>query len=261
MGTSYSSVTEMILTDKLIKDAAKNGDLHTIKRAYKEGKFNNLKLKESVFGLSAKHDNLNIIKWGFEEKILNNMKKILEKILYIASINGNSLIIDYLTFEYDYDSINIYKTFIISAFIGNYCIIELLINNYKIDDITYITACLAAYKNNWGICTKLIISKINESFFNNKVTEDDSYLIEDDSCLIEKIKNFFDTSTYEYINKNSEVNRVIRRDISHPVGDIIIQYHTKYYSTQEKGIDKKHICIIFNHLLNVNNHLLNVNNQ
>jgi len=232
MGTSYSSVTEMTLTDKLIKDAAKNGDLHTIKIAHKQRKFDNLKLKEKVFSLSAKHDNLNIIEWGFEQKILNNMEKIfMEKILYIASINGNSFIIDYLIFKYVYDSINIYKTFIISAFIGNYCIIEFFINKYEIDDITYITACLAAYKNNWGICTKLIISKINESYFNNKVTEDDS-------CLIEKIKNFFDTPTYKYINnENSVVNKLIRCDISHPTGDIMIEYHTKYYSTQEKGID------------------------
>jgi len=137
MGTCYSSVTKScvkpkknINIEKSIQEicvvAAKNGNLNTIKSAYKEVKLDNLELEE-VFCLSAEHDNLNIIEWGFEEKILNNM----EKILYIASINENSGMIQYLILNYEYDNINIYNTFIISAFNGNYYIIKWLDDNYS----------------------------------------------------------------------------------------------------------------------------------
>jgi hypothetical protein len=212
--------------------AAKNGNLNTIKSAYEEGKLDNLELKK-VFRLSAIHNNLDIIKWGFEIKILDNIQEILD----IASINENSEMMQYLILNYQYDNINIYNTFIISAFNGNNYMIEWLDDNYKINDITYITAYLAAYKNNWGICTKFISNKINKSYFNN-------FIIEDNFDLREEIQNFFNRF-YKKINKNSDVNRLIRRDISYPTGDIIIEYHTRYPSAEDSEEDVYNIFIIY----------------
>lgn len=237
MGTCYSSVTKNHEKPKksiqqICRDAAMNGNLNIIKNAYEEGNLNNSELLEQVFRLSAKHNNLDIIKWGFEKKILDNM----ENILHIASINEYSMMIEYLIFNYHYDNINIYNTFIISALKGNNYIIELLDDNYEINDITYITAYLGAYKNNWGTCTKFISDKINKSHFNSFI------IIEDKFVLKEKIEIFFNIF-YKKINKYSEENRVKRNDISYPTGDIIIEYYTKYPGTKDSEEDVYNIFI------------------
>jgi len=241
MGNCYSSVKskERNIKKRSLKeicmDDAINNRLNIIKSAYEEGKLNNLELKK-VFLLSAKYNSLHIIKWGFEIKILDNIQEILD----IASINENSEMMQYLILNYQNDNkknINIYNTFIISAFNGNNYMIEWLDDNYKINDITYITAYLAAYKNNWGTCTKFIANKINKNYFNN-------FIIEDNFDLKEEIQNFFNRF-YKKINKNSDVNRLIRRDISYPTGDIIIEYHTRYPSAEDSEEDVYNIFIIY----------------
>ena len=238
MGNCYSSVKskERNIKKRSLKeicmDDAINNRLNIIKSAYEEGKLNNLEL-EKVFYLSTKFNSLHIIKWGCEKKILDN----IQDILYIASINEYSEMIEYLIINYQYDNINIYNTFIISALNGNYHIIEWLDDNYKINDITYITAYLAAYKNNWGTCIKFIANKINKNYFNN-------FTIEDNFDLKEEIQNFFNRF-YKKINKNSDVNRLIRRDISYPTGDIIIEYHTRYPSVEDSEEDVYNIFIIY----------------
>jgi hypothetical protein len=244
MGTCYSSyVTKSCVKPKkkinkeksiqeICMDAAEYGNLYTIKSAHEKGELNDLELQE-VFCHSVKHGNLNIIEYGFEIKILKNM----ENILHIASLYSYSIIIEYLIFNYQYDNINIiYNTFIISAFNGDDYIIKLLSNKYEINDITYIIAYLAAYKNNWGTCTQFISNKINKRYF-NKIIEYNFDLFN----LNKEIENLFNIF-YKKINKNSKVNRPIKYYFSTPI-DIIPVYHTRYPSTKDSEEDVYNIFI------------------